>query len=372
MIDITSLSAEWIAEKRNKYSKDPNLMESMIYALYLLERLKVSGLKFCFKGGTSLLLLMPNPRRFSVDIDIVISPQTDRIQLEALLAKVIETSTCIRLELDGKRSYQGNTPKAHYRFIYNSNFPNRNLQGEIVSNPEREIMLDILFAENHYPVLIEKMLDTEWLKQDTPPVTLTVPDVNSIAGDKLTAFAPNTTGILYGTDKEKEIIKQLFDIGCLFNVLTDIEVFKKSFLALVEKEIHYRAERKIETPQQVLHDIIDTALLIARKDVLKNEDEKAKFNEISTGINQFRHFVFTGKFEILEVQVAAAKAAYLATVILTDYKEKLRIFDSKIPLTDYMITHPDYNFLNKRLKFVAQGEALFYWSQTITMLFPYR
>jgi hypothetical protein len=35
-----------------------------------------------------------------------------------------------------------------------------------------------------------------------------------------------------------------------------------------------------------------------------------------------------------------------------------------------MITHPDYNFLNKRLKFVARGEALFYWFQTVALLFP--
>jgi len=30
MIDLKTLSAEWIAEKRKKYSKDPTLMESMI------------------------------------------------------------------------------------------------------------------------------------------------------------------------------------------------------------------------------------------------------------------------------------------------------------------------------------------------------
>jgi hypothetical protein len=370
MIDITSLSAGWIAEKRNKYSKDPSLMESMIYALYLLERLKISGLPFCFKGGTSLILLMPKPRRFSVDIDIIINPQITKEQLEEHLAEVIETSIFIRLELDEKRSYQGNIPKAHYKFVYNSNFPHKDLQGKIVSHPEREILLDILLSENHYPVLIEKTLDTEWLKQDTSPVTLTIPDINSIVGDKLTAFAPNTTGILYGMGKEKEIVKQLFDVGCLFDLLTDIETLKKSFLTIVEKEIDYRSEQKIETPQEVLFDIIDTALLIARKDILKNREEKTKFSEISVGINQFRHFVFEGKFEILETQVAAAKAAYLAAVIMADYKGNLRIFDSKIPFTDYLITHSNYNFLNKRLKFIARGEALFYWSQTIAILFP--
>jgi len=70
MINIDSLSADWIAEKRKKYSKDPNLMESMIYALYLVEQLKMTDLDFVFKGGTSLILLMPKPKRFSVDIDI--------------------------------------------------------------------------------------------------------------------------------------------------------------------------------------------------------------------------------------------------------------------------------------------------------------
>jgi hypothetical protein len=345
-------------------------MESMIYALYLVENLKLSGLDFCFKGGTSLLLLIPTPKRFSIDIDIIVAPQTDREQLEEYLAKVIKTSVFIRLELDGKRSYQDNIPKAHYKFIYKSNFPNKNPQGEIISNPEREILLDILFVPKHYPVLIEKVLETEWLKQDTPPVTLTMPDINSIAGDKLTAFAPNTTGILYGTGKEKEIIKQLFDIGCLFNLLTDIEVFKKSFLTLAEEEIKYRSVQRIESIRHVLHDIIDTALLIARKDILKDEEEKNKLKEINTGINQFRHFVFDGKFEILEIQVAAAKAAYLAAIILIDYKGDLRIFTLKTPLTDYMIIHPDYNFLNRRLKFIAKGEALFYWFQTIKLLFP--
>jgi hypothetical protein len=64
MIDTSSLSAEWLTEKRKKYSKDPSIMESMIHALYLLEQLKLTGLDFIFKGGTSLILLMEQPYRF--------------------------------------------------------------------------------------------------------------------------------------------------------------------------------------------------------------------------------------------------------------------------------------------------------------------
>ena len=369
MIDMDSLSVSWIIEKRKKYSKDPSLMESMIYALYLLEKLKMTGLDFVFKGGTSLILLMPKPKRFSVDIDIVVDPKIDKDQLETYFMQLIQTGEFKRVELDIKRSYQNNISKAHYKFVYNSNFSNKNLQNELVFNPEREILLDILFAENHYPVLIDKPLETEWLQQKPPFIMLKMPDINSILGDKLTAFAPNTTGILYGKNKEKEIIKQLFDIGCLFDLLDDIETVKKSFFALAKEEISYRSEQKIESPYIVLQDIIDTALLIASKDILKKEDDKAKFHEINSGINQFRHFVFEGKFEILEVQVAAAKAGYLAAIILTDSKKKIQKFDTNIPLNDYMITNLEYNFLNKRLKFIAKGEALFYWFQTIELLF---
>lgn len=34
----------------------------------------------------------------------------------------------------------------------------------------------------------------------------------------------------------------------------------------------------------------------------------------------------------------------------------------------FLIEHPDFNFLNKKLKFVAKGEALFYWSETIKLI----
>ena len=110
-------------------------------------------------------------------------------------------------------------------------------------------------------------------------------------------------------------------------------------------------------------------MLIARKDILKTDDDKAKYKEIMTGINQFRHFVFQGKFDILEAQVASAKAAYLAAIILTDFKDDLNVFSKGIPLPEYLITNPEYSYLNKRLKYVESGEALYYWFHTINLLF---
>ena len=347
-------------------------MEGMIHALYLLDQLKLTGLDFIFKGGTSLVLLMEKPLRFSVDIDIIVRPDFRREELENYLSTIVSNSEFIRMELDERRSYKEGIPKAHYKFIYRSNVSTRDKAGEIVANPEREILLDILFTENPYPVLVERNIKTDWVKMVGEPLTVITPDINSIAGDKLVAFAPCTTGVPFGAEKEREIIKQLFDVGNLFHLLSDLDVFKKSYHSSVAGEIKYRQERNIKSVQEVLRDTIATGIIIARREFhdKNDEDSKTKFTEINTGIKQFGHFVFEGNFRIDHAQVASAKASYLSAVILTEHSGKLEIFDESIDIQKYLISHPEYNFLNKRLKFVANGEALFYWHQTVKLLHP--
>jgi hypothetical protein len=372
MIDKASLSSQWLEEKRRQYRKDPGIIEGMIHALYLLDQLKLTGFDFIFKGGTSLVLLMERPLRFSVDIDIIVSPELRREVLESDLSKIIESSEFLRIELDEKRSYKEGIPKAHYKFIYRSNVSTRNKEGQIIANPEREILLDVLFTENSYPVLIERDIMTDWVIMTGDPLTVITPDINSIVGDKLVAFAPTTTGVPYGAEKEKEIIKQLFDVGNLFPLIDNMEVFIKSYHASAASEIKYRPERNIASVEDVLRDTIATGIIIAKREfhTADDEDSKTKYLEINKGVNQFSHFVFEGSFRIEHAQVASARAAYLAAVILTGFEGNLEIFDSKIDIKEYFISHPEYNFLNKRLKFVAKGEALFYWHRTLQLLYP--
>ena len=65
--------------------------------------------------------------------------------------------------------------------------------------------------------------------------------------------------------------------------------------------------------------------------------------------------------------MASARAAYIAVVILRDYKGTFSKFNENIPTTEYLVTHPEYNFLNKKLKFVEKGEALFYWNEVLKL-----
>jgi len=57
MIKTNCFTEEWLNNnfKKQKEHKpvDKIILEKMIYALHLLERIKVNGLDFVFKGGTN-------------------------------------------------------------------------------------------------------------------------------------------------------------------------------------------------------------------------------------------------------------------------------------------------------------------------------
>lgn len=359
MIDKYSLTPDWLFEKRQQYEKaDPAIMERVIFALYLLEELSKTQLKFVFKGGTSLLLLMETPARFSIDIDIVVPSETAREALENELAKIPANSNFTRMVLDERRSYHPGIPKAHYKFIYNS----------FAIGKEQEILLDILFEETHYPLIVNRPILCEWIKTDIPDQLVATPDINSITGDKLTAFAPSTIGVPFKKEKEREIIKQLYDVGSLFELTTDIEIIKKAFTAMALNEISYRQDVPL-TVDDVLDDIIQTGLILANRDKQSTAANNEKYKELTVGINQFKYFLYRGNFRIEEAQVASAKAAYLAALIKTNAADPPLRFDKEVPLKSYIIDHPNFNYLNKKIKNVPGG-ALFYWYQTITLLYP--
>lgn len=77
MITKDNFSEEHIRQIQNENKRDPLLIERTLFAFGLLEALVKVGLSFTFKGGTSLMLLLPKPMRLSTDIDIVVDPGTD-------------------------------------------------------------------------------------------------------------------------------------------------------------------------------------------------------------------------------------------------------------------------------------------------------
>ena len=354
MIKTHCFQKEWIDSfKRQKaYSKiNPPLVEKMIHAFSLLQHLKKEGLPFVFKGGTSLLLLLKNARRFSVDIDIL--TEAGRNEVEQMLDRVIERSIFTGWKLDERRSYQPGIPKAHYELSYDSRI-NRNAN---------YILLDILFERSAYPKLQERPIQSTWIETEET-LTVTMPTTESITGDKLTAFAPTTTGILYGKGKELEIIKQLFDLGHLFDEVQDMHVVAASFGAFVKQEIAYRG--LTIGAEAILMDSIGTARIISLRERNRMEPEKSYFAELQRGIRSFSNYLIDGYFQIDEAVTSAAKVAYLcAKLWRQDHTPLVRYTGQDVQAL--LINNPLWNVLNK-LKRFPDPAAFFYWHQCLTLL----
>lgn len=352
MIHKDTLTKEWIIQFRERpelKKNDPALIEKMIFALYLLECLAKQPFDFIFKGGTSLILILDKSYRFSIDIDITSS--FSRAEIEDILQKLVENSAFESFKLDEDRSYDNAAiPKAHYFLYFNSNF----------NNAANYILLDILFKENVYAETKKTDIKSQWLKYSEPVVSVITPTVNAILGDKLTAFAPNTTGVPYLKRKEVEIIKQLFDISFLIEKADDYKLVYDSFNKVVAEEI---SMRKIDIiSDDVLDDIVNTALIIALRD--KNKDKDAeKFKEILFGISKINSFIIGSNFRIDEAIEASAKAAWFATKLKNKDFSDLELYNEKIDIASMQIQRTEYNYLNKLKK--SNRAAFYYWYQCI-------
>ena len=361
MIKEKCFTEEWLDSFKTQAAHkriDKIILEKMIYALHLLEQLKVSGLDFTFKGGTSLVLLLEGASRFSIDIDIICN--TNRKELEAILAKVVETSKFKSFELDKHRSYKTGVPKAHYIFDFDS---------ASKTKYSGKILLDILIEDSIYPETVEKPIATKWIETEQE-IKVTVPSVDSITGDKLTAFAPNTVGIPYIKGKQSfamEICKQLFDLSKLFEQIENIEIVAESFNRFAKQEIEYRkTEHPGLTVEQVLKDTIDTCLIIAKRG-RGDAIEKTNFAQLQKGIIAFgTGFLMSGNFRIDDAVVATAKVAYLTTKLLAkDFTPIVYYRGEDIKLLN--IEHQDWNFLNP-LKRHPDKSAFYYWYKTVQLL----
>ena len=347
MIDKQTYTLSWIENASKKHNNaDKILIEKVIRALTLLTELKTSGLNFIFKGGTALMLMLGLPKRLSIDIDIIIQEKLP--DLDKVLNQIkSESEHFIRIE-EQSRFINSNIEKAHYKFFYRPIYKTH--------SDEEYILLDILFEKNPYDNLMETPILSPFISIQDKHETVTTPTFDCILGDKLTAFAPNTTGIPYyksNRSMSMEIMKQLYDVGNLLNVSADLKNIRDTFNRIAQSELTYRNLKHLTT-ENVLNDIIQTALCISSRGKLG----ECNFKEIQKGIERIKQFIVSDRFIIDNVIIAASKAAYIATMI-KHKKTNLQLFDKSISVSNLLIENKKYNKLNKLKK--SNKEAFWYW-----------
>lgn len=314
---------------------DPAILERTVYAFGLLESLVRVNMPFIFKGGTCLMLLLKSPRRLSTDIDIIVEPGTDISHYIQEASKIFPFEEVQEQSRIGKNQIE----KRHFKFYYDSP----------VNKKKFYILLDVLFEENHYNTLVRKEIANEILLTEEPYLLVRVPSVDCLLGDKLTAFAPHTTGIPHDIDKEMEIIKQLFDIAALIEECNNFRDIYESYMKTVASEIAYRGNGC--TAEEALKDTIEVAACI----IARGNDKPEEYQKLMCGIKSIRTHIFNEKYSGEIAAIQACSVLYMAARILKN-KEFKRIKKPENYIKD-RIGRSKYTRLAyiKKLKLEAYG-----------------
>lgn len=297
-------------------------------------------------------MLLNSSRRLSIDIDIIIEIKLNN--LDQLLDNVAVQQGFIRKE-EQYREAHTQIEKTHYKFFYTPLHQTR--------ENEEFVLLDILFENAQYQNIGQHEIRSVFLPQSDPPLLVNIPSFEDITADKLTAFAPNTTGIPYwkGADSmSMEIIKQLYDLGNLFDHVTQIDVLKKTFEKIALTEIAYRPEKALSI-NDILVDIFQTSLCIASRGIIG----KGNFNELQEGIRRITGYIFTESYHIEKSITHASKTAYLSILIKARSIE-IHHFNSPNEMENWTIGASLHTKLNKLKK--SNPEAFFYWYQIEQLL----
>ena len=243
-------------------------------------------------------------------------------------------------------------PKSHVAYEYLVSYPAGYSSGEI--------LLDVLYEDIDYTRMLTLPIESPLLKTDGDPVLVQVPSLEDMLGDKLTAFAPHTTGIpFFKGDKpfSMEIMKQLFDVSSILDRTDTLEIVSSTFHKLVPIELGYRGLDSLSA-QDVLRDAFDTAMNICLYGALN----KQEYSYLTDGAHRVNGFILIENYTMERAVRDAAKVAYLARLIETATNEVRHYSkDMDAALAAALIEDQDMNKLNRLKK--VNIEAFFYCLQ---------
>ena len=166
--------------------------------------------------------------------------------------------------------------------------------------------------------------------------------------------------LLYTSSCSMEIAKQLYDVGRLFENVSDLQITKEAFRKIAVVELSYRSFGT--DIGQVFNDIRQTALCISTRGKAGEGD----FDLIQDGIIRVKSFMYKQRYLIDHAIIDAARAAYLATLIEKGINEIESYSNNPADIKDMVIRPSLPNKLNKLRSNLP--EAYYYWAKTSELL----
>lgn len=176
-----------------------------------------------------------------------------------------------------------------------------------------------------------------------------MPGIDCIPGDKMTAFAPHTTGIPFDEKREMEIIKQLFDVATLIEECTDFADIYESYRRTAESEIAYRGNGC--SAEMALEDTIRTAACL----ISRGSTNPEEYKKLMEGIKSIRTHMYRENYSGEHAAIQACSVMYMAACLLKG-KEFHRIEKPELYINE-SISKSQYKGLVyiKKMKLEAYG-----------------
>lgn len=255
------------------------LCELVVHCLELVSQLAHRGLEFRFKGGNSLLVLLEDPQRFSIDVDIVTLASKEEITSK-VDAVVRECRLFTRFEVRQHKTKPW-LPMISYKLFFESCY-----------QPAEEsfVMLDAVLEPPPYAG-VRKAVQCGPIYRSVHEVEL--PSISGLIADKLLCIGPSTMGIPLGKKKEAQRLKHVFDVATLSRQHHDLAAVVKGLAGCMEQE------NRIQKSSWSLPDVVaDTSRFVGEPLRHESKPEAASLepgsylDEIVRGFDEFRTYLF--------------------------------------------------------------------------------
>ncbi|HOK40505.1 MAG TPA: nucleotidyl transferase AbiEii/AbiGii toxin family protein [bacterium] len=270
--------------EKNKGYAPAYLCELVVYCMELLSQLSAQELKFRFKGGNSLLLILKEPERFSIDVDIATSATKEEI-IKKMEAIVKECEKFTKLEI---RQHQTKPwlPMISFKIYFNSFYQN---------HENSFVMLDAVLKQIPYPGYLTKIKIKEIYESE---YEVEVSEPSGLIGDKLLTISPATLGIPLGKKKEAQRLKHIFDISRLAKENYSINEVKESINNCIKQENEIQGKNfSLKEIKEDTKKFCEVATGFKEKPELEKIEKDQYLYEIVKGFDEFKNYVFKREYK---------------------------------------------------------------------------
>jgi len=283
----------------------PSLTEQAVHCLELVSELAGTGLTFRFKGGNSLLLLSPEPRRFSIDVDI--ATDAGREILDAAVFSLEEKhQVFFRIQ---KRVHVTKPwlPIASYYLYYKSHF---------TTEKENFIMLDAVLHKTPYA---GKTINVKCGSIYSSDASAEVATVSGLIADKLLTLGPSTLGIPLNKNKAGQRLKHANDVSSLLGQHPVRSEITEALTGCLHQE------NILQKTSFSHEDIFTDTLSLCRLSLSLNNNKyitassefSQHISELIQGTEEMKSFLFSGEYNQSSLRTDFSRIALCISLLHT-------------------------------------------------------